>query len=182
MTRSDSSRAQAPWYIVMEAWHPHPHFGLDGLPWPLDDSGAVSGKLDEVMVDLPIRPGGAMFRVCCDADVALDYFTVASERIERVYLIEVGTLATGLLAVDGYDVGRPNGGFSVIGQDICKADDGHRRFGRLLNRWGLFPDEESMRSYLDARGGRVAQEGLEYLDESIPVQVRVLRRTGGEDR
>lgn len=166
------------WHIVLEQWHPFPHYGLDGLPWPLGDRGETAERIEAAMQPLPIAPGGCIFQGCFDMRLARTYFELAALQIELVYWIEVTTLDEPMTNRHGFDVGRPNGGFSIIGQEICKNEEGHRRFGHMLNEYGLFPDDTTMRRYLDERAKRVDIEGLEYLDESIPMQINILDRGG----
>jgi hypothetical protein len=175
MTSHGSDIDTASWYIVLEDWHPVPHRGLDGLPFPLDNDDEIAAHMESAMRPLPIAPGGCMFRGCFDLEVAQQYFETAARLIDDLYLIEVNTLDAFLAACDGFDVGRPNGGFSVVGQEICRTEEAHRRFGHLLNEHGLFSSKKAMFDYLDDRARRVDAEGLEHLDESIPVQVRVIR-------
>lgn len=165
------------WYIVLEDWHPFTHLGLDGIPWPLDEGPVDSLRLDVERGSLPLNLGPmprCLFDVCHDLAAARAYFDVATAAIGRVYLIEVGTIGSSMSAVDGFDYGRPDGGFSVIGQEICKSVPDHLRFGHMLNDKGLFPSEKRMQDYMDDRAHRLATEGLEHLDESIPVKIHVL--------
>ncbi|XXY44383.1 hypothetical protein WME91_30695 [Sorangium sp. So ce269] len=181
MTSPEESRAR-PWYIVMEAWHPFPHFGLDGLPWPLDASEPVARRVEDAMCPLPVAPGGCLFEGCFDGGAARAYFDEVARRIDHVYLVEIRTLDAPDSEVDGFDMGRPNGGFSVIGQEICKTEDGHRQFGHLLNALGLFPSKETARAYLASRAARTDAADLEHLDESITLSLRVLARGGAAAR
>jgi hypothetical protein len=164
------------WYLVLEAWHPFPHLGLDGFAWPVRDIDELE-LVESAMQPLPFAPGGALFEGCFDRERAMAYFEAAAVRIERVYLIEVRGLDA-MAGCDGLDVGRPDGGFSIAGQEICKTPEGHARFGHLLNEHGLFPDDEALNTYLVDRRRRVDVEGLEHLDESIAVRIRILRQGG----
>lgn len=181
MTRpehTDERQSSSPWYIVLEDWHPFPHLGLDGIPWPLDGAHDATSRVEASSTSLPFELGECTFDVCYDLGAASAYFDAAEARRVPVYLIEVGTLESPMIAADGFDLGRPDGGFSIIGQEICKTEEGHRRFGHLLDEHGLFPSEDKLREYLAGRERRVITEGLEHLDESMPVKIRVLDLRG----
>jgi hypothetical protein len=164
-----------PWYLVLDAWHPVPHYGLDGLDQPLPPDHPATLEYKASWDPFPLSPGGCFFQVCFDRDAATRFYH-AARTAERVYLIEVATLEAPLDAVSGYDMGRPEGGFSVAGQDVCKSLESFRRFGHLLNTDGMFPTREALERFLEEREIRLETEGVEHLDESIAVQVRVLIR------
>lgn len=166
----------APWYLVLEAWHPVPHHGLDGLVWPLPADHPASRELRAAMEPLPRSPGGCSFEVCFDEAAATRYFEAARGAGVPAYLIAVGESNTPLGAISGYDAGRPEGGFSVAGQEICRTAETFRRFGHLANGDGLFPSREALSAFVADRERRQETEGLEYLDESLKVAISVLRR------
>lgn len=177
MTQAAPDAPPPPWYLVLQDWHRSPHLGLDGMAWPLDDAEEVAIALAASMQPLPVAPGGCLFEGCFDLDVARAYFEVAAARVDGAYLIAVTPLDAPAGPFDGFDVGRPNGGFSVIGQEICKTEEGARRFGGLVSPDGLFPTEEAQRAYLADRAARFDAGGLEHLDESIAVRVAILGRS-----
>lgn len=165
-----------PWYLVLEAWHPVPHLGLDGFRWPLDLDHPASRELRASMEPFPLSPGGCLWEVCFDKEAAERYFQAARATGARVYLIEVAEADGATSEVSGYDVGRPEGGFSITGQEICKSREAFRELGHLVNDCGLFPSREVMACYLADRESRLETEGLEHLDESLEVAIRVLHR------
>lgn len=166
----------APWYLVLEAWHPVPHFGLDGFAWPLPPEHPASRELRVAMAPLPLSPGGCLFEACFDAAAAERYFQAACSAGLPAYLIAVAESTAPLDAVSGYDVGRPEGGFSIAGQEVCKSLEAFRRFGHLVNQYGLFKSAPDLSSYLEERDRRVEADGLEYLDECVEVAISLLRR------
>jgi hypothetical protein len=174
MTSIDPSSIP-PWYLVLEAWQPVPHYGLGGLARPLPPEHPAAIELKAALEPFPLSPGGCLFEVCFDLAAATRYYD-AARAVERVYLIEVALLETPLEAVSGYDMGQPEGGFSVAGEDICSSLAAHRRFGHLVNADGLFPSREILERFLEEREIRLETEGVEHLDESLPVKVRVLIR------
>lgn len=164
-----------PWYLVLEAWHPVPHRGLDGLDQPLPPDHPATIEYKAAREPFPLSPGGCLFQVCFDRAAATRFYH-AARAVERVYLIEVAMLDAPLDAVSGYDMGQPEGGFSVAGQDICRSLEAHRRFGHLVNADGLFPSREALERFLEERVIRLETEGVEHLDESVAVKVNVLIR------
>jgi hypothetical protein len=128
------------------------------------------------MEPLPLSPGGCLFEVCFDVAAATRYFEAAASAGRRVYLVAVAEAGAPLEAVSGYDMGRPEGGFSVAGQEICRSPETWSRFGRLVNEEGLFRSRADLAAYLEERERRLESEGLEYLDESVEAAISVLRR------
>jgi hypothetical protein len=155
------------WYVVLAPWWTRParrHLGLGGEAWPLD-----LGEPEEAETAL-VWVAGCSYEVCLALTHATAYLDVARASVPALYLVEVRHLDDD---GDGIDLGRPSGGFSAAGE-LCSRPELDERYGRFLNDQGLFASPAALQGYLAARAGRETIDRLEYLDESLPLSVRVL--------
>lgn len=165
------------WYIVKQNWQQTTarapsYAGLGGNVWPLDD--AVNSKASEVHSrTLRLREyvsvcGGEEL-LCTDASAAEEYFNIASTLMRNLWLLRVSTAAHSCCATMGFDIGFPQGGFSLIETEILVQALATSE----LNSSSLFATVNDAKTYVEARK---SNDALEQLDGVSIVSIEILRQ------
>jgi len=162
------------WYIVKRNWPQtaasFPEYaGFGGEVWPLDEHESVEARQMHASfmesrehVDV----GDSSVSVCTNLAMARRYANLAEELLGsrgRVWLLRVGLEDDD--AGDGFDIGSPSGGYSVVETEII-----HGRREGDLGDFGLFGSRKAAQEYLAAR----ADPALEDMDSAHVFQIEVL--------
>jgi hypothetical protein len=178
----DKMRSAIPhWYLVKRNWPRtkarFPFYaGLGGEVWPFDFGfnfdAANKTKLQNLHTRMEqsrqtVNFGSHSRFVCTDAAIAKEYFTAVEDFCGEAWMLEVTNANVDSSKVYGFDIGFPDGGFSVIEQELITQS----LPGPKLNEWGLFQTSSEAVTYSEARK---KNEELEHLDEIMIVSIRVL--------
>ncbi len=163
------------WYLVKRNWPltsaAQPSFaGVGGDVWPLEGASDASGRAihQKLMASrCPIEIGTSTELLCASLPLAEAYCDEA-ERHGETWLLELRSGRTSTEPVDGFDLGFPSGGGSLVESERITQG----RPGPSLNKWGLFDSKADALAYLGER------DGFDELEEAADVEllaVRVLR-------
>lgn len=163
------------WYLVKTNWPATvercPRFaGLGGDVWPLDSArGDARAVHDEMMRSREFVPG-ANALVCPSRDLASRYYEQVARSFPGVpWLLQIFAMSPRRVpGLDGYDLGSPDGGYSIIESEILTQ----QRSGAVLTEHGLFPSELALDSFLRSRS---PIPGLEDIDSMTRVGIKILQ-------
>jgi hypothetical protein len=179
------------WYLVKRNWphakskRPFPLYaGLGGDVWPFgfnfDFDKATKNELQdlharkersETIVDFGFRPAGVN-SVCTDAAIAEEYFAAVKKHCGEAWLLKVELPHIGSSQISGFDIGNPDGGFSVIETELITQG----LPGPNLNEWGLIQTLPEALAYLEARKENGQLEQFEA-DEVAIVAMTVISKS-----
>lgn len=165
------------WYLVKKNWPQtlarQPGFaGVGGDVWPLDaiqDRDALAIHSSMMASRRPIDLGERSELLCADRSVAMAYCDEVLRHYGDAWLIELQAETASDESMDGFDLGFPSGGFSVLESELITQG----LAGPLLNKWGLIQTRSDLHSYMS---DRASNEDLEHVDGIDPLVIRVLRR------
>lgn len=151
------------WYLVRLSWPSTSalwptYCGLGGDVWPLGEHGSAQAIAvhDGLMSSRRyVRVGDYEEAVCIDRDLAIGYAATATALGIAASVIECTESPDAFC--EGFDIGNPTGGYSLIESEILVRDDAHR----TLNSLGLFPSRGAAEQYLVFR----RDENLEEADD-----------------
>lgn len=140
----------AKWYIVKKNWDTisKDYLGLGGDIWP-EMHIPLDGKilLKKLFTNREYTElSGITFLVVTDHSIAEEYFLYQKQLESNPILISV-TDDTDIKAVDGYDFGNPEGGYSVIESAILVQNNEVLK-KEYLNKHLLFKDMDKLRKFL----------------------------------
>jgi hypothetical protein len=179
------------WYLVKGGWpkngpkfpvkRPCPLYaGLGGQVWPFDsgfnfDKGAknelqnLHTRMERSRVFVDFRP---YVSVCPDVVIAEEYFAAVKKHCGEAWLLQVSLPNTKLSEISGYDIGFPNGGYSVIETELITQG----LPGPDLNEWGLIKTLPEALAYVEER--KVNKELEQWSDDEITiVSLKILSRS-----
>jgi len=176
------------WYLVKENWqnisaismkHGMEYIGLGGDVRPHNwgvDNLDLHNLHDEMRNYTEIEYNGMTDYVyaATELDHVMRYFNSPRIQERNPILIEVRfALNTPEAAVDGYDFGSPEGGYSVIETEIILKDS-KKVIDAYLNRFGLFRSIDLMLNFVSGLEDAVRRGECEELDSMIPVAIKKL--------
>jgi hypothetical protein len=169
------------WYLVKRNWpqiktRQPLYAGLGGEVWPFDFGYNFDKTNKNKLQDLHARMeqsetnvdfGSHTRGVCTNANIAKEYFMAVKDHCGEAWLLQVTNAQISSSQIYGFDIGFPDGGFSVIETELITQS----LPGPKLNEWGLIQTLPEAVAYIEARKNN---EKLEQLDEIMIVSIRVL--------